>query len=86
MSLGQFFLEKNKKNAPRNSFRDGFFAVEPKQPERKRSTHKGNCARTGKFLKFLVRKKLMAAGVSGHFMGSYINYSPLLVLFPQTIP
>ena len=29
--------KKKQKNAPWNSFRDGFFAVEPKQPERKYS-------------------------------------------------
>ena len=41
MCLRRFYLEKNKKNAPWNSFRDGFFrsffAVEPRQLERKRS-------------------------------------------------
>ena len=37
MCLGQVYLEKNEKNAPWNSFRDGFFALEPKPPERKRS-------------------------------------------------
>ena len=41
MCLGQFYLEKNQKNAPWNSPRDGFFAVEPKQPEKKRSSDKG---------------------------------------------
>ena len=41
MCLGQFYLEKNQKNAPWNSSRDGFFAVEPKQPEKKRSSDKG---------------------------------------------
>ena len=37
MCLGRFYLEKKtwQKNAPWNSIRDGFFAVEPKQPERK---------------------------------------------------
>ena len=31
MCLEQFYLEKNQKNAPWNNFRDGFFAVVPKQ-------------------------------------------------------
>ena len=60
MCLGKFNLEKNQKNAPLNSFRDGFFAVEPKQPERKRSSDKGKYARTGKFLKLFVHKKHMS--------------------------
>ena len=56
MCLRQFYLEKNQKNAPWNSFRDGFFAVEPKQSERKLSSYKGKYARTGKFLKLFVQK------------------------------
>ena len=39
MCLGQFYLEKNKKNAPWNSFRDDFFALD--QPEEKRISYKG---------------------------------------------
>ena len=60
--VGQFNLEKNQKNAPWNSygFRDGFFAVEPTQPERKSSSDKGKYARTGKFLKLFVHKKHMS--------------------------
>ena len=54
MCLGQFYLEKNQKNAPRNSFRDDFFVVQPKQPERKRNSYKGKYARTVKFLKLTV--------------------------------
>jgi len=57
MYLGEFYLEKNQENAPWNSFRDGFFAVEPKQRERKRSSCKGKYAPTGKFLKLLVHEK-----------------------------
>ena len=57
MRLGQFYFEKDQKNASWKSFRYGFFAVEPKQLERKRNSHKGKCARTGKFLKFFVHKK-----------------------------
>ena len=49
--------QENQKNAPWNSFRDGLFAVEPKQPERKRSSYKGKYARTGKFLNLFVHKK-----------------------------
>ena len=41
------------RNQPWNSFRDGFFAVEPKQSERKRSSYKGKYERTGYFLKLL---------------------------------
>ena len=54
---GAIYLEKNQKNAPWNSSRDGFFAVEPKQSERKRSSYKGKYARTGKFLKLFLHKK-----------------------------
>ena len=36
MCLGRFYLAKNRKNALWNSFKDDFFAVEPKQLERKR--------------------------------------------------
>ena len=57
MFLGQFNLEKNQKNAPWNSSRDDFFAVEPTQPERKHSSDKGKYGRTGKFLKLFVHKK-----------------------------
>ena len=57
MCLGQFYLEKNQKNAPWNNFRDGFFTVVPKQPERKRSSYKDKDARTGKFLKLFVHKQ-----------------------------
>ena len=56
MYLGKFYLEKNK-NARWNSFRDGFFAVEPKQPERKRSSYKGKYAWNGTFLKLFVHQK-----------------------------
>ena len=35
---------ENHKNAPWNSFRDRFFAVEPKQPERERNSYKGKYA------------------------------------------
>ena len=55
--LVQFYLKKNQKNALWNSFRDGFFAMEPKQPERKQSSYKGKYARTGKFLKLFVHRK-----------------------------
>ena len=56
---GQFNLEKNQENAPWNSSRS-VFAVEPKEPERKRSSDKGKYARTGKFLKLFVHKKHMS--------------------------
>ena len=55
--LVQFYLKKNQKNALWNSFRDGFFSMEPKQPERKHSSYKGKYAQTGKFLKLFVHKK-----------------------------
>lgn len=48
---------ENHKNAPWNSFKDRFFAVEPKQPKRERNSYKGKYARTGKFLKLFVDKK-----------------------------
>ena len=51
---GAIYLEKNQKNAQWNSFRDGFFVVQPKQPERKRNSYKGKYARTVKFLKLTV--------------------------------
>ena len=49
--------QENQKNAPWNSFRDGFFAVEPKQPERERNSYKGKYAQTRKFLNLFVHKK-----------------------------
>ena len=79
MYLGEFYLEKNQKNAPWNGFRDGFFAVEPKQRERKRSSYKGKYARTGKFLKLLVHKTTCDK-LSRH------NSRWLLDLSPKTIP
>ena len=62
-------------------FLDVFFTVEPKQPERKRSSDKGKYARTEKFLKLFVHKKHM----STTFMSRH-NSRWLLDLFPQTIP
>ena len=55
--LAQFYRKKNQKNALWNSFRDGFFAMEPKQPERKYSLYKGKYTWTGKFLKLFMYKK-----------------------------
>ena len=43
MCLGRSHIEKNQKNAPWNSCRDGFFAVEPKQPERKQTQLNTSC-------------------------------------------
>ena len=45
---GEFYLEKQQKNAGWNSFKDGFFAVKPKQPQRKRTSYKKKYAWTGK--------------------------------------
>ena len=81
MYLGEFYLEKNQENAPWNSFRDGFFAMELKQRERKRSSYKVKYARTGKFLKLLVHKKHNTCDkMSRH------NSRWLLDLSPETIP
>ena len=57
MVQGEFYLEKQQKNAAWNSFKDGFFAVKPKQPQRKRSSYKNKYAWTGRFLKLFVHKK-----------------------------
>ena len=57
MRLEQFYVEKNQKNVSWNSFRVGFLAVEPKQPETKRSSYKGKYSPTGKFLKLFGRRK-----------------------------
>ena len=70
MCLGRFYLEKKQKNAPGNSFRDDFFAVEPKQPERK-------CSWIS--LAFGIQKNA-SPGESRH------NSRWLLNLSPQTIP
>ena len=43
MCLGRSHIEKNQRNAPWNSCRDGFFAVEPKQPERKEKQLNTSC-------------------------------------------
>ena len=79
--MGQIYFEKNQKNAPWNSSRDGFFAVEPKQPERKRSSDKSKYARTGKFLKLFVHKKHNNLHVSSYFK---VHVAARFV--PQTIP